>query len=135
MKRIVSCILCLVIFMCSFGVGANAESTMNLARLNNISSQNSSFSIENDVAIMSAVYTGYEGIFQKASINITLEKRFLWAFWNEVESWSYECYDTIGVIEVLHEVGSGTYRATFEYQIYGVSGEVDSMVDELEMKN
>ena len=58
---------------------------------NNTLNTNSFFTIKDDGnAIVIAEYMGYEGITTNATVKITIEKRFLLVFWNDVATWTDE---------------------------------------------
>ena len=68
-----------------------------------------------------------------AKLTVTVEKRFLWAFWNDVGTWTSTSTGIYGIFE--HEMsfnGSGTYRATFMLEVTGADGTVDVITDTIE---
>ena len=85
-----------------------------------------SFDATSSVGYIAATYTGYDVSFVSAKLTVTVEKRFLWAFWNDVGTWTTTSTDIHG--NFYHEMtlnGSGTYRATFVLEVTGTDGTVD----------
>lgn len=112
-----------IVYACQFSTIADNISTYN----NNTSDTASSFSISSSgEAIVYINFMGYQGITTEGTINITIEKRNLLVFWNEVVT------DTITVTGYMYDdelyyqlPESGTYRCTVEYIISGTGGADD----------
>ena len=126
MKRKISLVLSLVIIImaiCQASILASDISLLN----NNTSSTSTGFSISSTgKATIVIDYMGYPEVTTGATINITIEKRNLLFFWNDVIT------DTITVQgyryddELYYQLeDSGTYRCTVEYIISGTGGADD----------
>ena len=132
MKKILSIIICTVVFMgcvpiCSFAgedVVPYSNNTLHTYFAFNID--------DNGKASVFAEYVGYTGITTGATIKTKIEKRFLLVFWNEVASWTDEVVGEYYSNTHSTTVKKGTYRATVEYTIRGTGGEPDVIVDEYE---
>ena len=86
------------------------------------------FNIINDIAYMSAKYTGNSGA-TGATIEITLQKRFLLFWWNDVEDghWTDTFTTSSGTSNHSLAVSSGTYRVVINYKVYGSGGAYDEI--------
>lgn len=136
-KKILCVSLCLLAIIGCMPLSAAAAdySTAIEPRYNNTANASTDFNIVDDVAKISVTYVGYEGITTGATINITLEKKFLLVFWTEVETWTLTSDSAFFNQTVSCDVSSGTHRATVEYQIYGSGGSTDVITVEKEVKN
>ena len=85
--------------------------------------------VENGIATVTARYYGYSGITTGATIEITLQKRFLLFWWNDVESghWTDNFTTSSGTSNHSLAVPSGTYRAVIHYKVYGSDGGYDEI--------
>ena len=93
-----------------------------------------SFSATEDGGYTLAKYEGYDS-FVRADLTVKVEKRFLWAFWNEVDEWSASSTELWGNFYHIFELnGSGTYRAHFTLTITGNDGTVDIVTDTIQSK-
>ena len=109
--------------ICQASILASDISLLN----NNTSSTSTGFSISSTgKATIVIDYMGYPEVTTGATINITIEKRNLLFFWNDVIT------DTITVQgyryddELYYQLeDSGTYRCTVEYVISGTGGADD----------
>ena len=95
--------------------------------LSHVDAANFSFSATANGGYIDVTYYGYDS-FVRADLTVKIEKKFLFFFWSEVDTWSGssterdgEFYDTIPL------TGSGTYRATFTLTITGNDGTVDTI--------
>lgn len=91
-------------------------------------STNESFHVVNDTAYVSATYSGNSGA-TGATIEITLQKRFLLFWWNDVEGghWTDTFTTSSGTSNHSLAVPSGTYRAVLTYKVYGSGGGYDEI--------
>lgn len=115
-------------FICQFSLLASDISLYN----NNTSSTATSFSItETGEAIVVVDFTGYSGVTTGATINITIEKRSFFFFWNDVmtETITVDTYRYDNEFHYQLE-GKGTYRCTVEYIVSGSGGTDDVLTFE-----
>ena len=136
MKKI-SFILMLCLLL-SFGMNivASAEEYAVTPRYNNVSDINCVFDIENDIAYISINVIGYSGVISHISVKATLEKKaFLGLWWSDVDEWTASSANTTKKFEFTKNVGSGTYRCTFEVTVEGSGGSADVYTDEITVKN
>ena len=134
MKKFIAIILFIAL---SIGMCFNsfAEGNSVMPRYNNTLNSSFSFLInENGEAKVNIQYHGFNEVTQGASITVKLEKRFLFAFWNDVAEWSASSENVSDTFQFTKSVGKGTYRATIELQIYGSGGATDVITDQLEYK-
>ena len=79
-------------------------------------------------------YYGYDS-FVRADLTVKIQKRFLWAFWNDVTEWSASSTEVNGhFYNTLALNGSGTYKATFTLKITGTDGTVDTIEQTIQSK-
>ncbi len=137
-KTIKSIILILMsILMCLTSIPVCAAESENqvMPRLSHIGGASFSFDATSSVGYIYANYTGYSPSFVSAKLTVKVEKRFLFAFWNDVGTWTSTSTDLDGIF--YHEMslnGSGTYRATFTLEVTGTDGTVDVITDTIENK-
>lgn len=126
MKRKLSLILVLVVVavvVLQSSLLANGISLYN----NNTQETKSYFLISDEgIATVGVSYYGYSNVTTSATISITIEKRNLLFFWNDVVS------ETITVSGVRYSEefeyqldDTGTYRCTVEYVVSGTGGADD----------
>ena len=136
MKKIISLILIMLTFVNIGVVSASAETIDNVItpRWNNTAANANSFGVSNDIAYVTVEYTGYSATFSRAEVTVEIQKRFLWLFWDTVETWSFTSTirDDFRHAEIPIDSGTGRYRAKFEIDIYGTDGSVDHIEDEIE---
>lgn len=86
------------------------------------------FSVDNGVAEVYARYAGKANA-TGATIEITLQKRFLLFWWNDVEGghWIDTFTTSSGTSNHSLAVPSGTYRAVINYKVYGSGGDYDEI--------
>jgi hypothetical protein len=91
-------------------------------------STDASFNVLNDTAYIMARYTGNSGA-TGATIEITLQKRFLLFWWNDVEDghWTDTFTTSSGASNHSLAVSSGTYRVVINYKVYGSGGAYDEI--------
>lgn len=87
-----------------------------------------SFRVVSDTAYVSATFNGNSGA-TGATIEITLQKRFLLFWWNDVEGghWIDNFTTSSGTSNHSLAVSSGTYRAVINYKVYGSGGGYDEI--------
>ena len=86
-------------------------------RLTHTDSGSFSFAAEDNVGYIGVTYYGYDS-FARADLNVKVQKRFLWVFWNDVYEWNASSTEING--DFYHEFDiekSGMYRAQFT--LYG----------------
>ena len=135
LKSTILVMLSLLMCLTSIPVCAAESENQIMPRLSHMDSAAFSFDATSSVGYIAATYTGYDASFVSAKLTVTVEKRFLWAFWNDVGTWTSTSTDLYG--SFYHEMslnGSGTYRATFTLEVTGTDGTVDVITDTLESK-
>lgn len=135
LKSTILVILSLLMCLASMPVCATESENQIMPRLSHMDDASFSFNATSSVGYIAATYTGYDVSFVSAKLTVTVEKRFLWAFWNDVGTWTATSTELYGIFE--HEMplnGSGTYRATFTLEVTGTNGTVDVITDTLESK-
>lgn len=126
LKSTILVILSLLMCLASIPVCAAESENQIMPRLSHMADASFSFDATSSVGYIAATYTGYESSFVSAKLTVTVEKRFLWAFWNDVGTWTSTSTELYG--SFYHEMslnGSGTYRATFVLEVTGTDGTVD----------
>ena len=136
MKRIsILLILCLIM---SYGTGiiASAEEYAVNPRYSNLTYCTCNFTITNDVASATVYVSGYEGVTNRITVNVKLEKRaLLGLIWNDVEEWNSSTTNFQQNFTFTKSVGSGTYRCSFEITVEGNNGGADVITDQKTVKN
>ena len=139
MKKLITLILAISMLVSALHITAAAEdgtSTEVQPRLSNI------YMCEVDFAITStgfaSIYFDYEAdpsVFESATVEIYLEKRFLGIFWNRVDIgepndvWIDTFYGDDGyVAHTLQLTKTGTYRAKFKMTFRG-TGTTDDVLE------
>lgn len=113
---------------------AAAENTVQ-PRLSNADTATVSFVIDNGVGYFAVTYNGNEGVFTQAKVSVTVQKRFLLVFWNDVDSWTGTSNNPFDEIYANFDIEkTGTYRAVYTLEFYGTSGVVDVIEDKIEYK-
>ena len=94
---------------------------------NNTATTFTDFAIVDDgTAIVNVNYTGYSDVTTGATIKITIEKKTLLFFWNDVISETYTVNGYRYTNEYCYQLeDTGTYRCTVEYVISGTGGADD----------
>ena len=80
-------------------------------------------------ASVKATYMGYPNITTGANIKITIQKRFLF-FWFDVDGGEWDDDLTGWNNSTTHSLdltSTGSYRAVFEYTVYGSGGDPDEI--------
>ena len=135
LKSIVLILISMLMCLTSIPVCAAESENQVMPRLSHIGDASFVFDATSSVGYIGATYTGYSPSFVSAKLTVKVEKRFLWAFWNDVGTWTSTSTDIYGIFE--HEMslnGSGTYRATFTLEVIGTDGTVDVITDTIENK-
>ena len=127
----------LAMIMCLTSVPIYASEAENgiSPRLTHTNGASFAFDATSSVGYIAATYTAVDTTFVSAKLTVTVEKRFLWAFWNEVGTWTSTSTEVLG--DFYHEMslnGSGTYRATFVLEVTGTDGTVDVIDSVIENK-
>ena len=135
LKSILLVLMSMLICLTSIPVYAVEEQKQVTPRLSHMAGASFAFDATTSGGYIEATYTGYESSFVSAKLTVKVEKRFLWAFWNDVGTWTGTCTDIDGYFYHLMSLnGSGTYRATFTLEVTGTDGTVDVITDTLESK-
>ena len=125
----------LVAIMCMTSITtAFAAETSPSPRLSHASNGSFTFAATENGGHVDCTYYGYDS-FVRADITITVEKRFLLAFWSDIGEWSAS--STVIDGEFYHTFpldGSGTYRANFTLIITGNDGTTDVITDTIKSK-
>ena len=135
LKSTILVMLSLLMCLTSIPVCAAESENQIMPRLSHMDSAAFSFDATSSVGYIGVTYTGYDVSFVSAKLTVTVEKRFLWAFWNDVGTWTSTSTDIHG--SFYHEMplnGSGTYRATFVLEVTGTDGTVDVIDGVIENK-
>lgn len=132
-KSLTAILLVAIMCMTSITAAFAAEESPS-PRLSHMSDGGFTFSATEDGGYVDVTYHGYDS-FVRADITITVEKRFLLAFWSDIGEWSASSTDING--EFYHTFplnGSGTYRANFTLIITGNDGTTDVITDTIKSK-
>ena len=129
MKKITKTLLAILLIavMSTTNVVAIAANEGIDPRLTHTDSGSFSFAAEDNVGYIGVTYYGYDS-FARADLNVKVQKRFLWVFWNDVYEWNASSTEING--DFYHEFSieeSGTYRANFTLQVTGKNGTVDTI--------
>ena len=128
MKKSISLVLCLVMLIGCFSLNSFALDGGATSRLTNAAGTTSNFYISDDgLAVMTASYVAYPDLLVKTRVTMTLEKRTMLFFWDEVTHWIDVSYDDEHVFEHTRTVSKGTYRLTVYFEIIG-----NTVTDEFE---
>lgn len=129
-KPLVAVLLLAVLSMTSITSFASEQAVS--PRLSHANGANFSFAATANGGYVDVTYYGYDS-FVRADLNVKIEKRFLFVFWNDVCEWSATSNEIDGqFINKFDLDGSGTYRATFTLTITGNDGTVDTIPIEIE---
>ena len=134
-KSIILILMSMLLCLTSIPVCATEEENQVMPRLSHIGDASFSFDATSSLGYIDATYTGNSASFVSAKLTVKVEKRFLWAFWNDVGTWTSTSTDIHG--SFYHEMslnGSGTYRATFTLEVTGTNGTVDVVESVIENK-
>ena len=134
-KSILLILMSLLLCVASIPVYASEEQNQITPRLSHMDGASFTFDATSSIGYIGTTYTGYAVSFVSAKLTVTVEKRFLWAFWNDVGTWTTTSTDIHG--NFYHEMslnGSGTYRATFTLEVTGTDGTVDVVESVIESK-
>ena len=130
---IVLLLLCAIPFNAITAFAVETKSTVS-PRLAHITYSAFDFSITGNEGYSTVQYMGSDS-FVYATVCVKIEKRFLLAFWNDVDEWSTTSTlqsATLGHIFVLSS--SGTYRATLTLEVTGTNGATEVITDVITVK-
>lgn len=137
MKKVIKCwipvlLSCALLCLSILPVYADEQPT---PRFTNTQDCVMSFYVNSNGANFAVTYMASEATFLEAKLTVTVEKKVLGLFWNEVSTWSGYCYDRLGYLaDTLPANGKGTYRATFRLIVYGNQGIADVIDDTIEVR-
>ena len=104
-------------------------------RLSHMSNGAFSFAARDNVGYIGVTYYGYDS-FVRADLNVKIQKRFLFVFWNDIAEWNASSTEIDGDFNHEFELnGSGMYRAKFTLVITGNDGTVDTIPYTIENEN
>ena len=137
MKRRFTFLLTIVMAVSMLIAGAIPSSAAENAiqpRLSNASTASVAFVVDDSgVGHFAVTYNGKEATFTEAKVSVTIQKRFLLVFWEDVDRWtgiSNEVYGDFYTTFIL--ISKGTYRAVYTLEFYGTSGVVDVIQNDIE---
>lgn len=131
-KTIISCLAMLLCLTMLCSTVCYANDNVISPRLTDVMQITSSFEVNSQgVAYIFASYTSYPDVVSYVQINIKLEKRVMLLFWKDVDSWSYQSSSVNYATDVELDVGSGTYRTSFEYIVHHHDGTTNTYTEEL----
>ena len=121
-------------------VSADNNSSVITPRWNITESKNTTFRISSSgIATVNASYIADSSTFQKATVTVKIEKRFLLVFWNVVDigytnnQWVASSTNPNGVFSNTFTVnGKGMYRAHITLVITGNNGQQDVIEETLQ---
>ena len=132
-KSLVAILLIAVMSMANI-VAFATEGEIN-PRLSHTEDGGFSFAVVDNVGYIGVTYYGYDS-FVRADLNVKIQKRFLFVFWNDVYEWNASSTELNGAF--VHEFDlekSGTYRAQFTLLVTGNDGTVDTVTSTIEDNN
>ena len=133
-KRLISFAM-LVLMLFAMAMPSFATENGISPRFNNLDTTEAAFVIlDNGEAVVSYTCFGYTGITTKITVEIKMEKKFLW-WWNDVDGAEWVDETTKDYLHYEHTVQlskSGTYRVSITYTVYGTAGEADVITRTIE---
>ena len=130
-KTLVAVLLIAILSMTSITSFANEQGIS--PRLSHTEGANFSFSATANGGYIDVTYYGYDDSFVRADLTVKIEKRFLFFWWTEVDTWSVSSNNIDDhFFHTFNLTGSGTYRATFTLTVTGNDGTVDTIPDVIE---
>lgn len=136
MKKISFIIVLCLLFSFGLNIVVSAEEYAVEPRLNNAINVECSFKVQDDLAIAYILVKGYDNITSRITVNVVLEKKGLFGlWWSDVDEWSASSTNATETFEFTKDVGSGTYRCTFEVTVEGSGGSADVYTKELTATN
>ena len=136
MKKISFVLALCILLSLGMNVVASAEEYALTPRNNNVSNVSCLFYIQSDVAHVTVDVVGYYNVTSRISVKATLEKKGLFGlWWSNVDEWNATSTKTSDFFEFTKDVGSGTYRCTFEVTVEGSGGSADVYTKELTATN
>ncbi|MBQ8496050.1 MAG: hypothetical protein IJ489_01150 [Clostridia bacterium] len=125
MKKIVAFLMAVVMFCLAFSLVIQAESA---SLYNNHTMRTSTaFTIsDTGLAHVYTCYDAYEDVMTEAVITLTIKKRTLLLFWDEITTFSISSTESHFAHLFERRLSeTGTYKCEVEYVIYGTAGEAD----------
>ena len=123
MKKVLALLMAVIFLTSAFSFAVQAVTP----RSNHTILTNTSFAISDaGVAKVFSYYEAYEDVMTEAVVTLTIKKRTLLLFWDEVTTFTYSStlsYHSHTFERRLDE--EGTYKCEVEYVIYGTAGEAD----------
>ena len=111
-----------------------AENEIN-PRLSHTENGSFTFLAVDNVGYIGVTYYGYDS-FVRADLTVTVQKRFLLVFWDDVYVWNAS--STVIDGEFLHDFyieKTGMYRANFTLLVTGNDGTVDTITDTIQCEH
>lgn len=131
---IVLFLLCALPLNAITAFASETEATVS-PRIAHISSSTFDFPIVGNEGYATIQYIGND-TFAYATVRVKVEKRFLLAFWNDVDEWSTtSTSQSAALTHVFALNGSGTYRATFTLEVTGTNGATEVITDTITQKS
>ena len=134
---IILLLLCVMPFNAVTAFASESEDSAGFAitpRMSNLAYSYSTFDIINNEGYATILFEGTNN-FSYATVHVKVEKRFLLAFWNDVDEWSTSSSASYGTLTHTFALdGKGTYRATFTLDVTGNDGTVDTITDTITVK-
>ena len=128
-------VVMVVAMLVSSAFPAAAAETGIESRLANADTATVSFGIADGLAHFAVTYNGNDETFTQARVTVTVQKRFLLVFWNDVGSWTGTSTEVYGDFYTTIPVEkTGMYRAVYTLEFYGTSGVVDVIESNIECK-
>jgi hypothetical protein len=136
MRKISFALVLCILFSFGMNVVASASENAIEPRFNNVSNIKCTFEILNDVACAYVIAEGYNNVTSRITVHVILEKKMLFGlWWSDVDEWTASSTNASDIFEFTKDVGSGTYRCTFEVTVEGSAGSADTYTKEITAKN
>lgn len=134
---IVLFLICIIPFNAVTAFASEAEISNGLSvtpRLANLAYSTFDFVATSSEGTATIIYAG-SGSFSHISVHVKVEKRFLLAFWNDVDEWSTTSTSSTATLSHVFALdGNGTYRATLTLEVTGTNGTVETATDTITYK-
>ena len=132
-KTLVAILLIAILSMAN--VTAFATDERISPRLSHMEDGGFSFAAVDNKGYIDVTYYGYDS-FVRADLNVKIQKRFLFVFWNDVDEWNASSTEIDGWFTHIFDLnGSGMYRAKFTLTVTGNDGTVDTVTSTIENEN
>lgn len=132
MKKTLVFILTLVLLMNTLLISVSASGDTLSAnngptpRWSTCAQCTTTFGVANDIAEIFVDYYADEASFTYAKFEVTVQKRYLLAFWRDVDVWTKTSYEHSNYYFADIPVdGEGMYRAKFYLEFHAINGDVD----------